>query len=557
MQSENKACAKCQSQFTIESDDFSFYQKIGVPAPTLCPTCRLKRRMFVRNFRTLYKRPSSKSGKAIISMYHEEQPFPVLSMEEWYADDWDALEYGKDFDFSRPFFEQYKELDSMVPRCGLIVNNSVDCGYCNLCNRSSNCYFVFGCIDNEYCDYGHSVWNCRESMDCLFLFRSEYCYECINVLESNNLLYCQECESCAESIGLFDCRGCVNCIGCVGLRNKSYCIFNQQVTREEYQQFLKEHPLSDPANIEYILSEQKKLRQIVPTPHLFGSHNIDVSGNYIYNAKNVHSGFNIKSGENSKFGFIVRKMVESYDCNFCLDIENCYETLFSQPNGIRFSHLVLDSSDITYSQFCLNSNHLFGCAGLRKKDYCILNKQYTKEEYEELVPKIIEHMKSTGEWGEFFPITNAPYAYNESTVGEYFPLSREEALEQGYAWKDDIPAMLGQENARIEDMSGYDFAALKDKIFACTSCSRNYRFIEHEIGFYRRFNLPLPIKCFFCRHQARMDTRIPPDLYHRTCMCREDTHSHKGACVNEFETSYAPERAEIVYCEKCYQAEIV
>jgi len=30
--------------------------------------------------------------------------------------------------------------------------------------------------------------------------------------------------------------------------------------------------------------------------------------------------------------------------------------------------------------------------------YCILNKQYSKEEYEELVPKIIEHMQKTGEW---------------------------------------------------------------------------------------------------------------------------------------------------------------
>ncbi len=557
---ETRTCKNCSKDFSIEPDDFSFYERIKVPPPTWCPTCRLKRRMFVRNFRTLYKRPSSKSGKNIVSMYHADQPFPVWSTEEWYVDDWDPTDYGRDFDFSRPFFDQYKELDNVLPRFSLLVNNSPDCGYCNLCNRSSKCYFVFGCIENEYCDYGHSIWNCRECVDGLFLFKSEYCYECINVIESNNLLYCQECETCAESMGLFDCRGCVNCIGCVGLRNKSYYIFNQQVTKAEYQQFLKDYPLSDPKNLEYILAEQEKLRLSMPTPHQFGSHNVDATGNYIYNSKNVHSGFNIKSGENSKFGFIIRKMVESYDCNFCLDIENCYESLFSQPNGIRFCHCAIDCSDITYSQFCFNSDHIFGCAGLRKKEYCILNKQYTKEEYEELVPKIMAHMKATGEWGEFFPIANAPYAYNESTVGEYFPLSKSEAVAQGYRWRESFQETRGQENCAVGDIVGsdmYDYAKLKDKIFACTSCARNYRLIEHEVSFYKRFNLPLPTQCFFCRHQARMDTRIPPQLYHRPCMCTQNNHGHTENCPNEFETSYAPERPEIVYCESCYQKEVV
>ncbi|MFH1193084.1 MAG: hypothetical protein V1656_02080 [Candidatus Jorgensenbacteria bacterium] len=35
-------------------------------------------------------------------------------------------------------------------------------------------------------------------------------------------------------------------------------------------------------------------------------------------------------------------------------------------------------------------------------------------------------------------------------------------------------------------------------------------------------------------------------------------HIHGGGkCPNEFETSYAPERKEIVYCESCYNAEVV
>jgi hypothetical protein len=57
-----------------------------------------------------------------------------------------------------------------------------------------------------------------------------------------------------------------------------------------------------------------------------------------------------------------------------------------------------------------------------------LNRQYTKEEYELLVPKIIEKMMSDGEWGEFFPAILSPFGYNETVAQEYFPLTREELL---------------------------------------------------------------------------------------------------------------------------------
>jgi hypothetical protein len=550
---ETKTCKNCKESFIIEPDDFLFYERMKVPPPTWCPICRQKRRMLVRNFTTLYKRPSSKSGKSIISMYHEKQLFPVWSSEEWYADDWDAIDYGRDFDFSRPFFEQYKELLDTVPRYSLMVTNSPDCGYCNVAYRSSHCYFAFGVVDSEYCDYGgQAIWNSRESSDCTYLYKSEYCYECIDIIESNNLLYCQECESCAESIGLFDCRGCVDCIGCVGLRNKSNHIFNKQVSKEEYQEFKNNHPLNDPTTIAYILEEQEKLKLVVPTPHMFGSHNVDVSGNHIYNGKNIHWSFDIKSGEDGKFGFTVRSLINSYDCIFTTNVENCYETVFSQSYELISTLNAIDCTYSYYSQFCLNSNNIFGCNGLRKKDYCILNKQYTKEEYEKLLPQIIEHMKKNGEWGEFFPIKLAPFTYNESTVNEYYPLTREEALAKGYSWKDDIPALHGQENCTVDQIKGYDFDLVKDKI-----CSRNYRLIDHEMSIYARFELPIPRKCFFCRHEARMAKRLPRMLFHRSCMCEKENHNHTKKCPNEFETIYSPEHKEKIYCKDCYQQEIV
>ena len=60
--------------------------------------------------------------------------------------------------------------------------------------------------------------------------------------------------------------------------------------------------------------------------------------------------------------------------------------------------------------------------------------------------------------------------------------------------------------------------------------------------------LPIPHKDFECRHQDRMNKRNGMKLYSRSCM--------KEGCSNTFETTYAPERPEKIYCEKCYQQEI-
>ncbi len=45
-----------------------------------------------------------------------------------------------------------------------------------------------------------------------------------------------------------------------------------------------------------------------------------------------------------------------------------------------------------YCKLLTGCQNCFGCISLRNASYCILNKQYTKEEYEALVPQIIEHM---------------------------------------------------------------------------------------------------------------------------------------------------------------------
>src|SRR3989339_606766 len=204
-ESENRICQSCKKDFVIEPDDFSFYEKINVPAPTKCPQCRNQIRMLFRNFKTLYKRPSSKSGKMIVSMYSPDVPFPVYDISEWWADDWDATSYAMDLDLSIPFVKQISELSNKVPRFSIMNTNSTNCEYSNMTINSKNCYLVFGIVEDENCDYGHIVWNSTDCVDNLYLYKSELCYECVDCLGSNRLIHSQECEACVDSIGLYDC----------------------------------------------------------------------------------------------------------------------------------------------------------------------------------------------------------------------------------------------------------------------------------------------------------------------------------------------------------------
>jgi len=202
--------------------------------------------------------------------------------------------------------------------------------------------------------------------------------------------------------------------------------------------------------------------------------------------------------------------------------------------------------------YCFNSNNCFGCVGLRKKNYCILNKQYGKEEYEEVLNKIKSELKESGKYGEFFSKGLSCFGYNETPASEQFPLSKEEAINSGFKWEDKERGTYGKETKKLIDMpesfKEIDFDVTKE-IFVCVSCSKNYKVIPNEFLFYKKLNVPLPRLCPDCRHYRRIKSRGPNKLWHRSCM--------KEGCTNQFETSYSPDMPEIVYCEKCYQNEVM
>ena len=131
-------CKQCSQVFEITTEDRRFYDRISpifggkkylIPEPTLCPDCRYQRRLIWRPELHLFKRKSDFSGETMLSMYPPEAKSKVYSHPEWWSDKWDATDQGRDFDFSRPFFEQFGELILATPGVALFVGGNENSDY--------------------------------------------------------------------------------------------------------------------------------------------------------------------------------------------------------------------------------------------------------------------------------------------------------------------------------------------------------------------------------------------------------------------------------------------
>ncbi len=574
---ETRNCQNCKQDFNIEPEDFSFYKKMKVPPPTFCPDCRFQRRLMFRNNRVLYKRNCALCQKSMLSAYSKEKPFIIYCRECWLSDKWEPMDYGKEYDFRVPFFEQFSNLRKEVPRANMYQTNFVSSDYCSYGIDFKECYLLFGGHNNERVFFGNQIFDSRDSLDISFSEKIEFSYQVFECARTNKLFWSSHSYDCVDSAYLVDCRNCINCFGCVGLVNKQYYIWNQPHTREEYLEFLEKNSGSCKSHLEN-LEKLESLR--LTTPHryarVYKSTNSD--GDDLSEVRNTHASFSSRQAEDSKFLFFCRHgSLDCYDVSFLgFNAESIYENCHGfGGNNTAFGARNFNNQDARYNEECHDCKDIFGCEGLRKRQYCILNKQYSKEEYEILLPKIIKHMEDMPyldgkgrvyKYGEFFPTDLSPFAYNETIAQEYFPMSKEEIKESGYSWKDieDRNYKIDLQGADLPDNISEISEEILNKVIACGhdgkckhQCTEAFKIVPEELKFYKRMNLPLPRLCPNCRHYERIGQRNPLNLWDRSCMCEKESHFHgKDKCVVEFKTTYAPDRPEIVYCEKCYQQEV-
>ena len=569
------------------------------------------RRFSFRNEKQLYRRKCDLTGKEIISLYSTTSPFKVYDAKEWFTDKWSAMSYGKNYDFSQSFFKQFYELALAVPRMSLMIDypTLVNSDYTNLVGHLKNCYLVSEADFDENCAYASSIKYSKDSFDILIGQNLELSYECVNCRKCHKTLFSEDCEDCIEVGFSKNLIGCSNCVGCVNLRKKQYHIFNEPYSKEEYFKKLAELGQASYENVNKIKERARMLWLHYPQKYSHERHNTNIIGDYIYYSKNALWCNEVVGAEDSKYCQII-SVKPTRDCYDYTEWGNNAELLYEcltvgeGASRVKFSMLVWPTvREVEYSRECRNSSYLFGCVGLHNKQYCIFNRQYLEEDYFKLREKIIQHMNDMPyidkkgriyKYGEFFPPELSPFSYNETIAQEYFPLTKEQAIEKGYSWKDPEPRNY-QITLKSEDISDHikDITdGILNQIIQCAhaplggetakcneQCTQAFRIIPQELDFLRKMNLPIPRLCPNCRHYQRIKQRNPLKLWHRRCQCAgltsdPSTSSGQGTyvytntadhlhhkkvepCLNEFETTYAPERPEIVYCEQCYLKEVV
>jgi len=517
-----------------------------------------------RNERNLYKGVCDLCHESMISIFNPENNYTVFCSKCWWSDSWDSGDYYLDYDSSKNFFEQLKDLQSKAPFMDKVVSylTLINSAYINHASRCKNCYLIYDAANCENVYHSNTVVGVRDSADCFMMNNTELSYGCIGG-DGSRIYFSENCPSSVNVWYSKDCVGCTDCFGCVNLRNTSYHIYNEQYTKEEYDSKISELELDKYSNHLKIQEHIYDFWNKFPRKYMYGRMNDRATGEYVYSSKNAKNCYQSVLMEDSAYcQFITMPSFKD-----CYDIsewgngaELCIEgvTIGEGVNNVKYCSGVWNNChNVEYSMYTINCTDCFGCINLRKKQYCIFNKQYTKEEYFILREKIIADLEKNPyidekgriwKYGEFLPYDLSPFSYNESFATQYFPLTKKEIEDSGFKYiepkKPEYKATL--EISGIPDSIHDVHDDFIKEILEC-NCGKFYRIVSGELQLLNRFDLPVPRICPECRHDQRLARLSKPFLFDRNC----------DKCGLDIKTSYASDRPEIVYCEKCYLSAIV
>lgn len=550
MTAETKTCQNCKKDFVIEPDDFVYYERFDLPLPERCGFCRMKYLLAFWAHGRFRITKSALSGKRIITVLPESVPFPIYEREEYFLDAWNPFSYGRDYDPSRSFIEQAVELQAAVPHPHQAGVKNVNCDWTDDMWESKDVYLSRSALQIESVSYGYRLLRCKNSIDLTYCFDTERSYDCLYCFKGYNLKHSFNCRDCINGAFLYDCRNCQDCFMSWNLRNKRYCILNKQYSKEDYFKRLGEFDLKSYSAVEELKKEfWEHIRNDAVHRDNYNLQVSDSGGNFLNEDKNCHSSYFLDKSENCRYCL---RGIDSKDCiDMVMSIgENCGLSCSDEYSYENICNLY--TTHCRYSAYlnsCEECENCFGCVGIRKKKYCVLNKQYTKEEYEALMTEIKQDMKRRGEWGTFFPLSAAYAGYNYSLANMIFPFSKSDALDFGAKWEE-------SQAVSHEGISGNDLPDriddVKDDIvnqrIICQETGLSYNIAAHELAFYREHGIPLPRRHF----EWRTFDRFKPFSY----MIKPQ----KGVCIYcgmEIEHYYAPELGfKKIACVECYQKEI-
>jgi len=332
------------------------------------------------------------------------------------------------------------------------------------------------------------------------------------------------------------------------LRNKQCYIRNKQHEKEDYFKELEKIKLDSYQNI---LTLKKEFTDMVKNDSVHREHfNLKTTaskGNFLINCDKCINVFSWEDSQNCRNQLRGQNTKDCIDQAFTWNVENSgnngccdggYELKHSARSIGRYSE---------YLDNCIECEYCFGCVGLKKKKYCILNKQYTKEEYEILREKIIKDMGDG--YGNFLPYSMSICHYNLSTGIIYFPkTTKEEILKNGGYWlEEDLSSQDGVSSLELPDSILDTQPGVSSQALICPESKYRFNISPAEYEFHKRKNFALPRKHF--------DSRIMEQIIKMNTI---RAHPYKCFyCHKDIDAYYPPEWGyNKIACEECYKQNI-
>lgn len=543
-------CPITKKDWALDEKEIEICRRFQVPPCLIEPQTRM---MYLNGFSvglTLFWKPHAFTGQPILSSIHPDSPLKVITVKE--ALETDSLKYGLDYDSQKSVLDQIWKLQTTVPfntTCNADVDElSMAVG----CVKTRNSFFASGSAVTN-CFYTLTAIFCEDSIDinnCEKVARSFSVGGSQNISDS---AFVFESRSCFQSAFLFDCQECENCFGAVNRRHKKFLWFNEQLSEEEYR---KKQAAVDLSNQKQVKEYWQRFIQLVneqavwPAVHGYG--NTDSFGERLYNCVRCQE------------CFFEHASTDCYRCRFGINLENsCYAsgsagagnyylvTGGTYGNSLKMSSACYSGANLEYCIECENCEYCFGCVNLRNKKFCVLNQQYTEEEYWSLVDRIKCEMLSRGEYGQFWPGRSSIAGFQYS-VGELYIHYTPEQLKNFGALN--LDPVRGQVFAPQIDLGkAREIADIPNKLEACDQfvgipiydkvAGRHYSVLRAEYDVYKNKKWPFPTEHYATRLFRLLDFSYGPISEERTC-------ASCGQVTTTYNNRAFPDRR--IYCQTCY-----
>lgn len=545
-----RTCSITGKQFEVSDQEQALREKFQVPLPIVHPFERMRYLMAFENVENLYPDTCDLCGKRVLSIWGSNPVFPVYCTECWHSDKWSAPE--ADGDLKKSFFDQVQDLINKSPHAArYIIPPMENSDYSGYCTALKNCYMAFDAGNCEDCYYFRSGERNKNVIDTVCTDYGEYMYHVIACHKSYRVFWSEFSSNCTECYFLYDCVACSNCAFSSGLRHKEYIFQNEQLTKEAYEKKISELNTGSYTKLQEYLQLFSDIKKQYAKKYIIGNTNENVQGNVMFQCKDVEEGYFVTKCENCI------NVAAFWNSKDCLDVaaygntaENCYSctSIGTDTTNTKYSWASCNKSfNLEYCAGLQSSNNCFGSVFAKKKEFAILNKVYQKDEYEQLKAKIIEKMKTDGEYNSMFRHNMVPFPYNDSLANFFMPLTKEQALKMGFRWAHErvIPTPKNLILEMKDDIKDTEWKDVEGKVVICEETRKPFKLMKTEFDFYKKYDIPLPR----IHPLVRIKKLYPWDILFN------DHEAVCDSCGKKLITSMKED--DKVLCEECYQKAVV